>query len=295
MSSKPWARLSSCRWWTYRERASHFWLSSRADSVYAAAGLIASLIVRVVVRLRVHGVEHIPAEEPALLVANHVSHFDPVVVSVIAHRHGRQVRLVAVQELFEKPLLGSLAKAVGWIPVTSGGKATAITEALAALARRDLVLIYPEGTIPAAGATVPARPGAAVIAIRARVPAIPVASDGLGRDAWTLTRPRRRVTVRIGCPINYTSLEATADNAGYAAAAELLLAAVRGLAATRSPPARQRAIPDSPQSLKQNAGGLADACRCAMKEDPDDQHPTPAHRYVHARYETQQEDSQGAT
>jgi 1-acyl-sn-glycerol-3-phosphate acyltransferase len=205
--------------------------SCGAGLAYPVAGTIASLVVRAAVRLRVHGAEHVPAAEPALLVANHVSHFDPVVLSVIAHRCGRQVRLVAVQELFDKPVLGPLARAVGWIPVSASRSEAAITAALAALARGDLVLMYPEGTIPAPGAAVPARPGAAAIAVRARVPTIPIGSAGLGAG-YARPRPwrRRPVTVRIGEPIGHAQLESAAAGAGYAAASELLLAAVRRLA-----------------------------------------------------------------
>lgn len=203
--------------------------AKRADLIYATAGLIASLIVRAALRLRVYGAEHIPAEEPALLVANHCSHFDPVVISVIAHRRGRPVRLVAVQELFDKPVIGALVHAIGWIPVTPGRKDAAITAAKAALSRGDLVLIYPEGTIPAAGVIAPARPGAAAIAVGARVPTIPIASEGWRRDARSRGLSRRRVTVRIGTPIDSSLLQATAAETGYLAASELLLAAVRDL------------------------------------------------------------------
>lgn len=207
----------------------------RQRFTYTAIGAIASLIVRVAIRLHVDGAEHIPADEPALLVANHVSHFDPVVLSVIAHRLGRQVRLVAVQEVFDKPVLGPVVKAIGWIPVSAASDAKAVVNAQAALARGDLVLIYPEGTIPAPGVLVTARPGAAAIAIRARVPTIPIASDGLGGGAGSRTWRRRRVTVRIGSPIGYARLEAAAAGTGFAAASELLLGAVRGLAASGRP------------------------------------------------------------
>lgn len=205
---------------------------SRADWIYAAAALTASLIVRIAVRLRIYGAEHVPPRGPALLVANHVSHLDPVVLSVVAHRLGRQVRLVAVQELFDKPALGSLARALGFIPVRLGNGAEVLSRAQAALAQGDLVLIYPEGTIPAAGVVVPARSGAALISVRAQVSVIPIASDGLERHGRRQSFLRRRVTVRIGCPINHAILAGVATDAGYKAASELLLQAVRSLSGT---------------------------------------------------------------
>lgn len=205
-------------------------LRSQADAIYAVVGLIADLVVRATIRVRAYGVERIPSQGAALLVANHVSHYDPVVLSVLAYRRGRQVRLLVVKELFDKPLLGTLARSIGWIPVADGRAPRVLADAQEALGRGDLVLIYPEGTIPSSGAIVPARSGAAVIAICARVPVIPIGSDGLERNARPRPWRRRRVTVRVGSPISHAFLAAMAAEAGYAAASELLLTAVRGLA-----------------------------------------------------------------
>ena len=208
--------------------------SSRGNRIYLAAGLISSLIVRITVRLRVIGAEHIPPKQAALLVANHVSHFDPVVLSVVLYRLGRQVRPVVVQELFDKPVIGYLAKALGWIPVRYGRSTDLLVQAQYALARGDLVLIYPEGTIPRPGTTVQARRGAAVIALSAGVPVIPIASVGLERHVCKRQWRRRDVTVRVGRPIQHSILEKLVTDEGYGAASELLLERVRRLAGSGS-------------------------------------------------------------
>ncbi len=206
------------------------WAPSEPEWIYPAAAVAASLMVRVTMRLRVFGAEHVPSQGPALLIANHVSHFDPLVLAVVAHRVGRQVRVVAVQELFEKPALGALVQALHWIPVEYDRGAEVVSRAEKALAKGDLVLIFPEGTIPAAGATVLARPGAAAISIRAQVPVIPIACNGLGRPVRGQLWPRRRVTVRIGQPISNRIVARVAAEQGYQMASELLLAEVHGLA-----------------------------------------------------------------
>lgn len=208
--------------------------SLRGNRIYLATGLISSLIVRTTVRLRVIGAEHIPPKEAALLVANHVSRFDPVVLSVVLYRLGRQVRPVAVQELFDKPVIGDLAKALGWIPVRYGRSTDLLAQAQHALAHGDLVLIYPEGTIPRPGTMVPARRGAAVIALNARVSVIPIASIGLERHVRYRPWRRRDATVRIGRPIQHSILEKLVTDEGYGAASELLLERVRRLAGARS-------------------------------------------------------------
>jgi 1-acyl-sn-glycerol-3-phosphate acyltransferase len=218
----------------YGRRANVLRLPSEGDGIYLVAASISSLVVRMTVRLRIYGAEHIPSHGAALLIANHVSQFDPVVISVVAHRLGRQVRLVTLQELFDKPALGSLVRALRWIPVSHGHGADVLARAQEALVQGDLVLIYPEGTIPAPAVIVPARRGAAVISVHAQVPVVPIVSSGLERYIRRRSWRRRQVIVRIGCPINHATLASVAADAGYEAASELLLAVVRSLARAHS-------------------------------------------------------------
>ena len=72
------------------------------------------------VRFDIEGVEHIPAAGPAILVANHRSYFDPVAMSVAIARSGRTVRFLGKKEVFDAPVVGQLATAMGGIRVDRG-------------------------------------------------------------------------------------------------------------------------------------------------------------------------------
>jgi 1-acyl-sn-glycerol-3-phosphate acyltransferase len=199
---------------------------ARREPLYSAAAATLGLYVRATVRLRVQGAENVPRHGPAVLVANHVSYLDPIVLGVIINRLGRKVRFIAVEELFQKPIIGTILRVLNQIP-NNGQPRGVLREAEKALARGDLILIYPEGTIPTA---MPVRPrrGAAVLAISQAVDIIPMASRGLERRAFSL---RRRVaTVRIGTPMDLTEFVHGTERVPYKAITESLIESIRKLA-----------------------------------------------------------------
>ena len=101
------------------------------------------------VRFDIDGVDHIPAAGPAILVANHRSYFDPLAMSVAIAQSGRTVRFLGKKEVFDVPIVGSLATAMGGIRVDRGTGSDEPLEAAAdALAGGEVVAIMPEGTIP---------------------------------------------------------------------------------------------------------------------------------------------------
>ena len=67
--------------------------------------------------LRLSGLEHIPAHGPVVLASNHRSYFDVAAIGLVAARLGRPVRFLAKQEVFDAPVVGPLARALGGIPV----------------------------------------------------------------------------------------------------------------------------------------------------------------------------------
>ncbi|MDP9239413.1 MAG: 1-acyl-sn-glycerol-3-phosphate acyltransferase [Actinomycetota bacterium] len=195
--------------------------------------------VRLAVRLPISGLSNIPASGPAIVVANHVSYLDPLVLIVLAHRRGRKMRFLGSREAFERPVSGWWIRAGHHIPVGAGGEGTqAIRQAKAALDRGDLVMVYPEGTIPGAEPVQSAKGAAGLLALTCRVPVIPVATTGLERGPAPWWR-RRRASAVVGVPIDLRGPAPASGRRRYEAASDLLLAAIRDLVPTAEERARQ--------------------------------------------------------
>jgi putative phosphoserine phosphatase / 1-acylglycerol-3-phosphate O-acyltransferase len=176
------------------------------------------------VRFDIDGVDRIPAAGPAIVVANHRSYFDPLALGTTFARRGRAVRFLGKREVFDAPVVGHLARALGGIRVDRAtGSDDPLVEAAAVLAGGDLVAILPQGTIPRGRAffepELTGRWGAARLAATAKVPVIPIGlwgtervwprSDRLPR-LWNVTHPPT-VRIRVGDPVELKLRSAQAD------------------------------------------------------------------------------------
>ena len=137
-------------------------------------------------RFEISGVENIPAEGPAIVVGNHRSYFDPMAMAVVLAKRGRPVRFLGKKEVFDAPIVGQVAKAMGGIRVERGtGSDEPLAEAAAALAAGELVALMPQGTIPRGPAffepVLKGRWGAARLAAMTGAPVIPVGLWGTER------------------------------------------------------------------------------------------------------------------
>jgi 1-acyl-sn-glycerol-3-phosphate acyltransferase len=153
----------------------------------------------------------LPREGGALVVMNHVSHFDPVVDGVFVHKNKRVPRILSKESVLRAPIFGRIARGVGTIPVYRGTSDArqSLSAAIAALAEGKLVVIYPEGTItkdPAGWPMYP-RTGVARLALECDVPIIPVARWGTQAILNGYTKkfrpfPRKPVTILVGEPVD---------------------------------------------------------------------------------------------
>lgn len=175
---------------------------------------VAWLMVKAVYRLRTSGLEHIPHEGAALLVANHVSFADAV---VIMGASPRPIRFVMDYRIFKTPLLGFVFRHCGAIPIAPAKEDPAMMEAAfaevgKALANGDLVGIFPEGGITRDGEIQPFRPGVTRILQANPVPVVPMALSGLWGsffsriDGAAMKTPFRRgvfsdIALRVGAPV----------------------------------------------------------------------------------------------
>ena len=131
------------------------------------------------VRLSVHGTEHIPTTGPVILAANHRSYFDPVAVGMAVARVGRPARFLGKKEVFDAPVIGDIARAVGGIRVERGsGSDAPLEEAAAALSAGEMVVVMPQGTIPRGRAffdpELQGRWGTARLAAMTGAPVVPI-------------------------------------------------------------------------------------------------------------------------
>lgn len=98
-------------------------------------------------RLRVEGLEHLPAHGPVLLAGNHDSHWDPVAIGVAGLAH-RQIRALAKASMWERPGLRHILDGMGQIPIERGaGDVGALDAASAELRAGACIGIFPEGTL----------------------------------------------------------------------------------------------------------------------------------------------------
>ncbi|MBM6403945.1 1-acyl-sn-glycerol-3-phosphate acyltransferase [Phycicoccus sp. CSK15P-2] len=192
------------------------------DVVYRVVVRVARLAFRLLgLRLDVRGAEHVPASGPAVLAANHQSFVDFLVVGVPAVDRGRLVRFMAKQAVFRWPVASPLMRAMRHIPVDRRSGAAAARTAARALARGEVVGVYPEATVGHAFALkdrADLKDGAAFLALRTGAPLVPVAHWGLHRVStvgprWSLRRGRW-VGVVVGEPLSPRPGETPAELTG---------------------------------------------------------------------------------
>ena len=185
-------------------------------------------ITLLVARRRMVGLEHVPAQGPAMLVCNHVSYLDPVYTAVFVHRARRTPRFLAKDSLWKVPVFGRIMAGARQIPVSRGSRdaGASIEAARRAFADDGVVVIYPEGTITRdpAGWPMEARSGAARLALASDVPVVPTVHWGT-LAIYDHYRKRVRpspfgttVTVRAGAPIDLSDLRARVGEKGPGAA-----------------------------------------------------------------------------
>jgi 1-acyl-sn-glycerol-3-phosphate acyltransferase len=133
-------------------------MPERLTPAYAAVMTIATPVLRTWGRLRVEGLEHLPAAGPVLLAGNHDSYWDPLAVGLAA-RGRRQIHALAKSSLWGNPVLAKVLDGMGQIPIDRGtGDVAALSRAIEALREGKCIGIFPEGT-RTRGRTLRARSG----------------------------------------------------------------------------------------------------------------------------------------
>jgi len=153
------------------------------------------MLVHSIYRLKTSGVANIPEEGPALLVCNHQSLADALVITASCRR---PIRFVMYYAIFDVPVLSFIFRSMKAIPIAGSKEAPqvlekAYDEIAAALADGQLVCIFPEGQLTRDGEIGPFRPGVMRILERTPVPVIPMALSGLWRSIFSRNRDKWKV------------------------------------------------------------------------------------------------------
>jgi len=173
---------------------------------------LAWVLVHTLYRIRVEGRENIPDEGPALLVCNHVSYVDALVIFASV---GRPVRFAMYYKYFSIPVVRWLFQAAGAIPIATAKAAPEVLEKAyerieQLLEQGELVCFFPEGELTRTGELNEFRPGVERIVEMRPVPVVPMALSGLWGTFFSregkgvmhhVPKPLiHRVQLRIGAP-----------------------------------------------------------------------------------------------
>lgn len=178
-------------------------------------GLFRSLL-RLFYRLRADGLRHIPRDGAALLVANHVTFIDSLLIAALSPRHTRFVMHVKYYRMWG---LNWFFRMVGAIPIAGAREdaallARAMNEIDDALAHGELVVIFPEGALTRDGEMIPFRPGVERILHRRPVPVVPMALRGMWGSRFSRAPAqdrRRQVRPRFELAVGPRLAPAVAD------------------------------------------------------------------------------------
>lgn len=175
--------------------------------LYRYARCIIRPILDVLSHLESHGSENIPRQGGVLLVSNHASLLDPVIIGAAA---SRILHYLGEDTYFYIPCFGWLLTQLNGFPVKRGSPdRKALKEALSRLQAGKALLVFPEGTRSTTGALGEIKKGASFIIHHANVPVIPVFIQGSRRfmpRGAKFIRPAK-VSVTFGPPIDFTALE----------------------------------------------------------------------------------------
>jgi len=172
------------------------------------------LLIHSVYRLEKSGLDHVPEEGPALIVCNHVSFVDALIIAAACRR---PVRFVMDYRIFRMPIVSFVFRTGKAIPIASAKEDPAMmerafAEVAKALREGDVVAIFPEGKLTDSGELNPFRPGLTRILEETPVPVVPMALRGLWGSFFSRmggaamskpwrARPFAKIGLAVGTPV----------------------------------------------------------------------------------------------
>jgi len=175
---------------------------------------MAWMLIHTIHRVKTVDVDRIPDEGPAILVCNHVSYVDALVIGAASPR---PIRFVMDHKIFKTPFMGWIFRTARAIPIAPAKEdpwlmEKAYIDIAKALHEGDLICIFPEGKLTSTGEMNEFRGGIAKILARSKVPVIPMALRGLWGSMLTRDKanlfersfargPRSQLALAVGAPV----------------------------------------------------------------------------------------------
>jgi 1-acyl-sn-glycerol-3-phosphate acyltransferase len=217
--------------------------AAAGTAVYRIGHALARVAVGLLARARVEAASNVPRTGGLLVVANHTSLVDPVLLAAL---FPRPLVFLAKRELFAWAPLRFVFHAAGVIPIQRGrADRRALDQACGVLAAGGAVLVFAEGTRSREGALGVAEAGVGLLAARSRAPVLPVAlvgTDAYHHLAGWLSRPR--LAVRVGAP-RCSPVTERRGSAPYREFADLVMRDI----AVMLPPRSRGAYADGPDGI----------------------------------------------
>jgi 1-acyl-sn-glycerol-3-phosphate acyltransferase len=178
-------------------------------STYEASRVPLRCLFWTIGRVHAEGVSNMPRQGGAVLVSNHLSMLDPLILGALMPR---QLHFMCKEELFHIPLLGWYLVRAGTFPIRRGeADRQALRHAEDLLRAGRVVMVFPEGHRSDQIGAQEARSGAVMLATRTNCPIVPAAITGT--EHLRLNRPfpevargflsKPRITVTVGKPIHF--------------------------------------------------------------------------------------------
>ena len=143
--------------------------------LYIIAKCICWIIFKLIFRLKITGQENIPQDSPFIIVANHSSLLDPIILGISVRP---KVIFVAAAYLFKMYWLGYLLRKANSIPVQGENDISSLKRALKILQQGGVLGIFPEGGVDRQKDDLPIKAGAAFLATKVGVPIVPIKIKG---------------------------------------------------------------------------------------------------------------------
>jgi 1-acyl-sn-glycerol-3-phosphate acyltransferase len=191
------------------------------------------VLVSTLYRVRVDGLKNVPDEGAAVVVCNHVSFMDPLILMACVRR---PMRFVMYYKIFNIPVLNFIFRTAKAIPIAGRNEDPALMEKAfeeidAALAAGEVVCIFPEGGLTSDGAIQAFRPGIDRILARRPLPVVPLALRGMWGSIFSRrdgALRRARLPRRFWSRIELVGGEALPAGAASASVLEARVSELRG-------------------------------------------------------------------